>query len=881
MGPKTHYKAFVSSTFEDLKNHRAHVIRQLRRAGFFVDPMEDWTAETNEPKQFSQNRLQGCDLCVLLVAFRRGCIPEGETCSITQLEYEAALKQEIDILPFLLDEDAPWWAKFDEREKDPSLVIWRSQLRQRHGSEKFTLDPQSIDLTGALGRWFAKNEGSPIDPGPLEKIDWPEGQSPYPGLEWFDEEYAPLFFGRDQEVANLIAKMSEPQGRFLIISGASGSGKSSLVAAGLWKALKVEDRLPQSTRWVWQRMTPGDGETPFVSLAWGLKQAFHRLTPRPDELAKQLAKNSNAFEAQLASQLQDNQELLLFLDQLEELFTRGFKDEDIQHFLAHLVTVAQDPRNRLRVVSTVRSEFIGKLEESAQVLRVLNAGYNYHLGPVSPRIIQEMIEKPAQVTGYDFEPRLVNAILDEAGKEPGNLPLVAYALKQLFERRDRDKRTFTYAAYDAIGGVTGAIGTKADEVLKTLGSEVGQPFDRVFAELVHLDRERPPTRKRVPLSIFQDDEGPIRLVQNLAGRDCRVLVTSGERNDSTVEVAHEKLFTAWPKLRRWIEDSSEALRLIDYAEEAATRWHETGRHLQELWLNRRAEDIRKGLDRFGKLPSPELERMLRPQHMLIERLGDATLSHEERLLIGKKLAEFGDPRKGVGLGEDGLPDLAWIDIPGGKIQLEQVDHLFAVKPFLMAKYPVTNAQFQAFIEDGGYENEEWWQGIRKVEPQPSSWQEPNAPRETVSWFEAMAFCNWLSARTGTRIRLPTEWEWQQAASGGNPAYDYPWGKDWDAARCNSYESRLNRTSAVGLYPKGVTLQGTMDMAGNVWEWCLNTYDNPEKPKPVRLDDSESQRVSRGGSWSDGPENLRPSVRYRDDAVLRLNFLGFRLTQDTP
>lgn len=129
MSRKAHYKAFVSSTFADLKEHRAHVIRQLRNAGFFVDPMENWTADTDEPKQFSQDRMEGCDLCVLLVAFRRGCIPEGEIRSITQMEYEAAVQMGIDIWPFLLDEDAFWRAKYDEREKDPELVTWRSNLR--------------------------------------------------------------------------------------------------------------------------------------------------------------------------------------------------------------------------------------------------------------------------------------------------------------------------------------------------------------------------------------------------------------------------------------------------------------------------------------------------------------------------------------------------------------------------------------------------------------------------------------------------------------------------------------------------------------------------------------------------------------------------------
>lgn len=113
------YRAFVSSTFKDLKDHRAHVILALRRAGVSVDPMEDWTADSDEPKKFSQKRVEGCHLCILLVGFRRGHVPEGEKLSITQLEYQAAVKLGTDVLVFMPKEDAPWPRQFDALDKDP------------------------------------------------------------------------------------------------------------------------------------------------------------------------------------------------------------------------------------------------------------------------------------------------------------------------------------------------------------------------------------------------------------------------------------------------------------------------------------------------------------------------------------------------------------------------------------------------------------------------------------------------------------------------------------------------------------------------------------------------------------------------------------------
>lgn len=224
--------------------------------------------------------------------------------------------------------------------------------------------------------------------------------------------------------------------------------------------------------------------------------------------------------------------------------------------------------------------------------------------------------------------------------------------------------------------------------------------------------------------------------------------------------------------------------------------------------------------------------------------------------------EFGDPRAGVGLRPDGVPDIFWIEIPEGKIELEAVNHVFQVKPFKIAKYPVTNEQFKAFLDaEDGYRNEEWWQDIEQspVVDTPS-WSEPNAPRETASWDEAVAFCRWLKSKTGRSIRLPTEWEWQQAATGGDSQHEYPWEGEWDPSRCNSDASRLNRTTAVGMYPQGATQQGVLDMAGNVWEWCLNTYEKPNQPEAVAINETGGLRVFRGGSWGSYPVSLRVTTR---------------------
>ena len=148
------YRAFVSSTFEDLKAHRAYVIEELRRADIDVNPMEVWPATAQEPKQFSMERVEGCDLCVLLVGFRRGFMPDGETRSITQMEYETALEKGIDVLVFLAKEDVPWPPQFYELKEDQRLKQWREVLQKKHVIEFFDYDPQSIDVAPSIARWI-------------------------------------------------------------------------------------------------------------------------------------------------------------------------------------------------------------------------------------------------------------------------------------------------------------------------------------------------------------------------------------------------------------------------------------------------------------------------------------------------------------------------------------------------------------------------------------------------------------------------------------------------------------------------------------------------------------------------------------------------------
>jgi formylglycine-generating enzyme required for sulfatase activity len=277
------------------------------------------------------------------------------------------------------------------------------------------------------------------------------------------------------------------------------------------------------------------------------------------------------------------------------------------------------------------------------------------------------------------------------------------------------------------------------------------------------------------------------------------------------------------------------------------------------------------------------------------------LQPTRRVGNGRLLSEWGDPRSGVGLRPDGLPDIVWCDIPDvpflmgsdkAKDGLERDElpqrEITLGYPYRIGKYPVTYAQFQAFIDaPDGFHAPRWWEGLsandaHKAEPGKQAFKYANHPRENVSWYDAMAFCRWLTAQYRAAgvigqnevIRLPTEQEWEHAARGTDGRI-YPYGDKYDPAKGNTRDTGIGQTSAVGLFPDGVSPYGVRDASGNVWEWCVTKRRaSYEAPEDNDLQGANS-RVVRGGSWSDFERIARAAVRNSGDPDLRGNILGFR------
>jgi formylglycine-generating enzyme required for sulfatase activity len=224
---------------------------------------------------------------------------------------------------------------------------------------------------------------------------------------------------------------------------------------------------------------------------------------------------------------------------------------------------------------------------------------------------------------------------------------------------------------------------------------------------------------------------------------------------------------------------------------------------------------------------------------------------------------------------DILPSpFGWCEIPGVegfRLLTDEGDKgTYDIAQFYMAKYPITYAQFQVFIGAAeGFYNDEWWQGLaaskeHKSKPRNQRWKIDNHPRENVSWYDAVAFTRWLSSKLGYEVRLPTEWEWQWAAQGPD-GREYPWGNEYIRGYANVDEkasgvllrgTSLKKTAPVCSYPQGASPYGVLDMAGNVWEWCLNEYEDPGS---IRLA-GDASRVVRGGSWFDDQSSARAAFR---------------------
>ena len=438
----------------------------------------------------------------------------------------------------------------------------------------------TLDDADAFHRLLCGIRGVEPGPGPGGAVF--EGQNPYRGLELFDVEHAPLFFGREALTEWLLDalkhKPSRVENRFLAIIGASGSGKSSLARAGLMAALK-EGKLDGSASW--PRAICRPGVEPFFSLAKALTSlapesvsavVFDRLQGRKDgERSLHVASGLVLGEPPRAERL------VVLVDQFEEVFTLCTDEAERRDLITNLLHAATVAGGRTIVVLTMRADFYPRCAAYADLAAALS-DEQVLVGPMTEDELRRAIERPARLAGLEPEPGLIELLVDDIRGRTGALPLLQFALQEVWRRREAHR--LTIRAYRDIGQIEGALQRKADAVYDSFTPEQQELCRRIFLRLVQPGEGSEDTRRRASLrELLPSDPAQAVAVRAIIGRladpESRLLTTERQETatgEGTLEVAHEALIRGWPQLRKWIETDRAGLRTHHRLTEAAREW---------------------------------------------------------------------------------------------------------------------------------------------------------------------------------------------------------------------------------------------------------------------------------------------------------------------
>jgi len=411
-----------------------------------------------------------------------------------------------------------------------------------------------------------------------------EMRNPYKGLRAFLEADSADFFGREILTRRLVERIAETGApRFLCAVGPSGSGKSSVVRAGLVPAIR-RGVIPGSDRWYVIEVLPG--AHPMRELETALLGVS---VEPPPSLLEDLERDELGLARAVAKLLPDPEaELLIVLDQLEEIFTMVEDEAERVHVLESIRAATADPASRIRVIATLRADFYDQ-PLSVRGFGDLLAARNEAITPMSPEELERAIVGPAERVGLDIESGLVAAMVADVIDRPGALPLLQYALTELADRKDVGSLTLN--AYRRIGGVSGALARRAEHLYDALDDAGADACRQLFLRLVSLGEED--TRRRVRRSeLTSADDHATGAVIDAFGRH-RLLSFDRDpaSREPTVEIAHEALLGAWARLRAWIDGARDDLRTRAAVATSAAEWQTSGRDESFLLRGGRLEQV--------------------------------------------------------------------------------------------------------------------------------------------------------------------------------------------------------------------------------------------------------------------------------------------------
>ena len=766
---------------------------------------------------------------------------------------------------------------------------------------------------------------------------------PFVGLDAFRVDQAQLFFGRQKETLDALACFEARRGsrtiRWLEINGNSGSGKSSLMNAGLLPLVDQGWLWPRTGFEHWRRIGPMmPGEHPVAMLAEQLARCFN---VEMTDLRLRLEGDEHTLAEWLRSRKQSETAFLLAIDQFEELFTFANPDER-GSFDCLLAGALEDPDCPLFVISTVRADFLDRFELLPRLVATRNrSGVPWTLPPIGADGLREVIAGPARLAELDVS-EIKEAMVAEACAEPGALPLVQNALQWLWEQRT-DGRLSGQLFTDQ-GGLAGILSHNADSFLKGLDRQRERALELLF-RLVNVDPEgRRHTRRQIPLAeAIAVAGGGARgqaLVNRLAGERARddrnlqgplrliTVVDEAQRGttsrahdqpeggttpgapDRWVSLIHETLIRSkglaagktqpyWPTLWNYIEQ---------HKDQAARR--ERLQHLVREWKDRKGLGRLLGLAGwvelwgFRRLATPGSIEQSYLRWSIARSLALACVLAAFIALVGEAgvwASVNGLPLEAVGtrwaykLGRE-LPLPGLVAVPEGEFErqrtfqmgtvdgdaMEQPEHpVTFAQPFYLGRTEVTFAQYQAFARATG-------------RPQPNNFGfvGDDRPAINVDWSDARAYANWLGAMTDRTCRLPSEAEWEYACRAGTRkayAVPAPDGSDEirgsELANCDGCGGEWQRQTAPveSFDPNAWNL---FNMHGNVAEWvedCWHrTYEGaPADGQAWKKDGDCNYRVLRGGSWNSYYPDARCASRNWVRPNSRDNRTGFRVLCSLP
>ena len=452
--------------------------------------------------------------------------------------------------------------------------------------------------------------------------------NPYKGLRAFEEADAADFFGREGLVELLVGRLAGT--RFLAVVGPSGSGKSSVVRAGLVPALR-RGAVPGSEGWPVVDMFPGP--KPLDGLEAALLRTGH---DAPPAIMDQLERDEHGLHRAVLRLLpSDRSELVLVIDQFEEVFTLVEDEATRTHFLGSIEAAVTDPHSRLRVVVTLRGDFYDRPLLYRGFAELFKSRVEAVV-PLSAEELERAISEPAKRVDVTLEPRLIAAMLADVAEEPGGLPLMEYALTELFDRRDG--RVLTLDAYRELGGVRGALGRRAEELYADLDDDGKEAARQLFLRLVTLGEGTEDTRRRAPrgeVDSLDVDQGSLTAILDAYGAARLLSFDRDPRTGTpTVELAHEALLTAWPRLHRWIDAARDDLRTERRLAAAARDWVEADRERSFLLAGSRLEQAESWEAGSGLAITPEEREYLEASRAERERRRadeEARAAHEREL----------------------------------------------------------------------------------------------------------------------------------------------------------------------------------------------------------------------------------------------------------